>query len=151
MWVVRSSFFTGLLYIYLPADFDRSAYYQFLTTVLIRFQLLSLAFKSCCILPTVASEDACWRIRNVKSLIFFFLQYALFCHVCNGSSYISSVKNLVFKNLLVYSFSASNLKEALFFFLKKIITASQFCAYVTFQIIVISAWISLTIVILHKC
>ena len=38
------------LFIYFPADFDRSVYYQFFAIVLIRFQSFALAFKSCCIL-----------------------------------------------------------------------------------------------------
>ena len=37
-------------FIYFPADFDRSLYYQFFTIALIRFQSFALAFKSCCIL-----------------------------------------------------------------------------------------------------
>ena len=74
MWVGRNVFFTSPAFIYFPADFDRSVYYmyQFFTIVLIRFYL------------TVNSEDVCWGIRNVKSLIKV-LQHALFCDVCNRS------------------------------------------------------------------
>ena len=42
--------------------------------------------------PTVTSEDVCWGIRNVKSLIKV-LQHALFCHVCNCSLCITSVES----------------------------------------------------------
>ena len=42
--------FLYYLFIYFPADFDRSVYYQFFAIVLIRFQSFALAFKSCCIL-----------------------------------------------------------------------------------------------------
>ena len=49
--------------------------------------------------PTVTSEDVCWGIRNVKSLIKV-LQHALFCHVCNRSLCVISVKMKRFHWLL---------------------------------------------------
>ena len=48
--VGSEKFFLYYLFIYFPADFDRSVYYQFFAIVLIRFQSFALAFKSCCIL-----------------------------------------------------------------------------------------------------
>ena len=69
----------------------QSVCYQFFTIVLIRFQSFALAFNLVVFYPTVTSEDVCWGIGNVKSLIKV-LQHALFCHVCDRSLCIISVE-----------------------------------------------------------
>ena len=51
--------------------------------------------------PTVTSEDVCWGMRNVKSLIKV-LQHALFYHVCNRSLCIISVEVEMAKNKSFY-------------------------------------------------
>ena len=79
MWVARNLFFTSLLYIFQQISID--VYHQFFTIVLIRFQSFSLAFKYLIVsYPTVISEDVCWGIRNVKSLIKVFF-YNMRCFV----------------------------------------------------------------------
>ena len=59
MWVVRNFFFTSILFFFPQTLIGRLGYYQFFTTVLIRFQSFALAFKSCVFYPTVTSEDVC--------------------------------------------------------------------------------------------
>ena len=41
--------------------------------------------------PTGTSEDVCWGIRNVRSLIKAFYNICYFCRVCNRSLYIISI------------------------------------------------------------
>ena len=59
MWVVRNFFFTSLLSIYFPADFDWSVYYmyQFFISVLISLSLKHLNLVV--FYPTVTSEGVC--------------------------------------------------------------------------------------------
>ena len=78
-------------FIYFPADFDRSVYYQFFAIVLIRFQSFSFAFKSyfiisnrhywgCMLRHTISVKSLIKVFCNIRCFVMFVTAVCiLFC------------------------------------------------------------------------